>query len=161
MPRIPEPFIRPDYRGLNDAEDDLLRTFLRRREEEILGLRTQIRVGPGEILPDSQPDQFRQAWQQSSKFKIDAVVERPTVIDIVELKDFIRTSHLGQILSYRYWYELEQEPDKPLRLWVTSPDINPTAVQPTRFHDVNLEITSVQGQRHLQQGLDAQPNETI
>jgi hypothetical protein len=154
---IPEPYIRQDYQGLNSAEDDLLRTYLLARDAEIRGLTTQVRVGPGELLPEAQPDEFRRSWRESSKLKIDAVIERPSVVELVELKDFIRTSHLGQVLSYRYWYELEYEPGKPLQLWVTAPDINPSSVQPTRFNDVNLYLQDPEGERHLQQGLDAQP----
>jgi len=154
---IPQPFIRPDYRGLNSAEDDLLRVYLRSRDDEIRGLQTQVRVGPGELLPESRPDEFRRSWQQSSKFKIDAVVERPSVVELVELKDFIRTPHIGQLLSYRYWYELEFDPDKPIQLWATSPDINPSAVQPTRFEGINMFMQSREGERHFEQGLQAQP----
>jgi hypothetical protein len=154
---IPEPYIRGQYRGLNDAEDDYLRAYLRAGEEEIRGLRTQVRVGPGELLPESQPEMFRRSWQESSKYKIDAVVERPSVVELVELKDLIRNSGLGQLLSYRYWYEIEYDLDKPLRLTLTAPDINPTAVQPVRFHDINLFLQTAEGRRHLQQGAEAQP----
>jgi len=157
MPTIPEPFVRTDYRGLNDAEDSLLRAFLQDQDLEIQSLETQIRVGPGEQLPEYQPESFRRSWQESSKFKIDAAVELPGEIRLVELKDFIRTSHLGQLLSYRYWFGVERSPDKPVSLTVTAPDINPSAVQPTRFHGVSLHLQSQQGQRHLQQGLDAAP----
>jgi len=142
---------------LNDAEQDLLRTYLRESEPEVVGLETQIRVGPGELLPESRPERFREAWRESSKFKIDAVVERPSVVELVELKDLIRNSGLGQLLSYRYWYEIEHDLDKPIRLTLTAPDINPTAVQPVRFHDVNLFLQTAEGRRHLQQGVEAQP----
>lgn len=157
MPRIPEPFLRENYRGLNDEESNLLRTFLQDREEDVVSLRTRVLVGPGEQLSDAQPEQFRRSWQESSKLKIDAVVERPSVFDIVELKDFGRTSFLGQLLMYRYWFEIERSPDKPLRLWLSTPDLNPSSVQPTRFQNVNIHVSTPIGEQHLIQGQEAQP----
>lgn len=157
MPRIPEPFIRQDYRGLNDAEDDLLRTYLRQRDAPIVGLETQLILGPGEQLSEAQPESFRRSWQESSKFKLDALVERPGAIELVELKDFIRTSSLGQILSYRYWFEVERDVNKPVELWVTAPDVNPSAVQPHQFHGVSLHLQDQIGRVHAAQGRQASP----
>jgi len=157
MPLIPEPYLRDEYRGLNDTESNLLRTYLSEQDREIRGLRTQVRVGPGELLPETDPDSFRRSWRESSKLKIDAVVDRPTVTQLVELKDFGRTSYLGQLLMYRYWFELEQDPDKPLELWIATPDINPSAVQPTQFAGVKIQVQSPEGRRHYQQGLEASP----
>jgi len=157
MARIPEPFIRQDYRGLNTAEDKLLRQYLQGKEAEIQSLETVIELGPGELLPADQADSLRRGWQRQSKFKADAVVELPGLIEIVELKDFIRSGHLGQMLSYRYWYSIERDPSKPVQAVVTSPDINPSAVQPTRFHGVEIDMQSLGGERHLAQGEAAQP----
>jgi hypothetical protein len=157
MPRITEPFIRPNYRGLNDAEDKLLRSYLRDQDDEVRGLETQVRVGPGEVLPESRPDKFREAWRESSKFRIDALIEYGGRFEVVELKDFIRSSHLGQVLSYRYWLSTERSLDKPLQVVATAPDMNPGAVQPAQFHGVELVPQSLDGERHKQQGLSAQP----
>jgi hypothetical protein len=157
MARIPEPFLRANYRGLNEAESNLLRSYLQDRDAEVVQLETRVLVGPGERLPDTQPTEFIEQWQQSSKLKIDAVVERRDVIELVELKDFGRTSFLGQLLMYRYWYSLERSPDKPVQLWVSTPDLNPSSVQPSRFHNVNIHVQSPDGLRHLEQGEDAQP----
>lgn len=157
MPRIPEPFIRRDYRGLNDEEDRLLRELLRRRDDPIDRLETQVRVGPGELLPDDQPDAFRRSWQESSKFKIDAIVQGGGLIQLVELKDLLRTSHLGQLLSYRYWHSLERDPQDPVQPVGVAPDVNPGAVQPARFHNVELVPLTQAGVRHFQQGLEAAP----
>lgn len=157
MATIPEPFVRQDYRGLKASEDDLLRTYLTQAEVDVVGLETNVSVGPGETLPEAQPESFRRAWRESSKFKIDAVVETPGSIEIVELKDFIRTAHLGQMLSYRYWFTVERNPNKPVELVVTAPDVNPGAVQPSRFHGLRLHLQTQQGIRHWQEGLDASP----
>lgn len=157
MPQISEPFRRQEYPGLNSAESDILRNYLTQRDKPVVSLATRQVVGPGEQLDDAQPESFRRSWQESSKYKIDAVVERPDAIELVELKDFLRTSYIGQLKSYRYWYEIERDPQKPLQLWAVGPDINPTAVQPTVFEGINLWLTTVEGERHEQQGRVAQP----
>jgi len=157
MAVIPEPFIRENYRGLNDEESNLLRDFLLDQDREILSLETRVVVGPGEQLDDSQPESFRRSWQESSKFKIDAAVELPGEIRLVELKDFGRTSFLGQLLMYDFWLEVERDFDKPKRLWLSTPDLNPSSVQPTQFQGVQIHVQSPIGEKHLRQGEEAQP----
>jgi len=157
MATIPEPFIRSSYSGLNEFEERMLPKYLRQVEGDIQRLQTQVHVGPGELLPESFRDSFRRSWRESSKFKIDAVVETDSAVQLVEIKDFIRTSHLGQLLSYHYWYGLERDPQKPLQLFAVAEDINPSAVQPTRFQGVEIVVTTPEGRDHFQQGLDAAP----
>jgi hypothetical protein len=157
MPVIPEPFLRSDYDGLNTTESDILRKFLRRRDEPVRRLETQVRVGPGELLPEAQPESFRKSWRESSKLKIDAVIERPSTYEIVELKDFGRTSFLGQLLMYRYWFELERDLDKPVELYLATFDVNPSAVQPSRFEGVQMVLLSAEGRDHFAQGAEAVP----
>jgi len=157
MPIINEPLIRQSYRGLNEAESDILRRYLIDRDGPVSRLETQVNVGPGELLPESQPDQFRRSWRESSKLKIDAVVERDATIELVELKDFGRTSFLGQLLMYRYWYEVERNPDKPLQLWIATPDVNPSSVQPSRFEGVQFHLQAPEGREHFRQGIEADP----
>jgi len=157
MPVIPEPHLRANYRGLNVEESDLLRSFLQDQDREIQTLETRVVVGPGEQLSDAQPESFRRSWQESSKLKIDAIVEREGVWQVVELKDFGRTSFLGQLLMYRYWLQIEREFNKPLRLWLSTPDLNPSSVQPSEFHGVNIHVQSPIGEQHLIQGQQAQP----
>jgi hypothetical protein len=157
MPTIGEPFLRQKYRGLTDFESRMLATYLRRLEGDVTALETQVPVGPGELLPETERDSFRRSWRESSKLKIDAVVTTSSVVQIVEIKDFLRTSYLGQLLMYRYWFEIERETDRPVELWAVAEDMNPSAVQPTRFNGVHIDLTTQQGVRHFEQGLDAQP----
>jgi hypothetical protein len=157
MPIIPAPFIRQDYRGLNDEEDRLLRGYLRSLDAEIVGLETAVELGPGEQLPEFRDDSLRQGWQRASKLKADVIIETGSELLIVELKDFIRTPALGQLLMYRYWHSLERDPDKPVRLVVTAPDINPSAVQPLRFHNVTVDVQTIEGEARLAQGETVQP----
>jgi len=157
MAIIPAPFVRQDYRGLNDEEDKLLRGYLRGLDTEVVGLETAVELGPGEELPGFRDEGLRRGWQRASKFKADVIVETVSELQIVELKDFIRTGALGQVLMYRYWHSLERDPQKPVRMVVTAPDINPSAVQPLRFHNVTIDVQTMQGEARLAQGESAQP----
>lgn len=157
MPLIPEPHLRTEYNGLNTTEGEILRKYLRKRDEPVRRLETQVRVGPGEQLPEVQPESFRKSWRESSKLKIDAVIERPSTWELVELKDFGRTSFLGQLLMYRYWFELERDLDKPIELYLATFDINPSAVQPSRFEGAETVLLTADGREHLRQGIEAVP----
>lgn len=157
MVQVPEPFIRNDYPGLKTSEDDLLRKFLRETNPDIRGIETHVNLGPGEVLPEFSREELREGWRKASQLKADAIVETPQEFRIVELKDFIITSGLGQLLSYRYWFELERSPNKPITLWVTAPDLNPSAVQPYRAMTVSIVPLTQAGQRHLTAGRNARP----
>jgi len=157
MTVLTDRFVRQSYPGLNELEERLTRQYLRQSDGDVERLETQVRLGPGELLPDFRPDTFREAWRESSKFKVDLVVDRGSSIELVELKDFIRTSHLGQLLSYRYWFSVERSPDAPVRLVAVADDINPSAVQPGRFHNVSFHLTTQDGRDHFDAGLDAAP----
>jgi hypothetical protein len=157
MPTIPDPLLRQDYAGLNSAESDLLRGYLRDLESPVDTLKTQLKVAPGELPPESRPDALRRQWRESSKFKIDALVMTDSEVQIIELKDLARTSALGQLLCYRYWYELEREPSQPVSLHCVATEVNPGAVQPYRFNGAEIHPQTADGRRHYQQGLNAQP----
>lgn len=97
---IPEPYLRFDYAGLSEPESRLLRAYLEDTGTgDIQRLRTQVRVGQGEVLT-SIPDKFAQLARDLSRYKVDAVVDRQEVTEIVELKSRLRSSFPGQLLSY-------------------------------------------------------------
>lgn len=157
MVRINPPFLKQRYRGLKSAESDLLRRYLDQVEVDIRGLETHIRLGPGEQQAEFVRDELRRAWQAASQLKADALLETPAEYRIVELKDQIRTSALGQLLAYRYWLQIERDLDKPVALVVTSDDLNPSIVQPFRFHEIRLVPLTQAGIDHLDAGLTASP----
>jgi len=157
MAVIQEPYLRQEYRGLNSAESDLLRRYLRRQDSPVDRLETQVRLGPGERLPDSRPDSLRRSWQESSKLKLDVLVTRRESVEVIELKEHLRTSHIGQLLSYRYWLSIQRDFGVPMELVAVAPDLNPSTVQPTRQAGIELVPLDPSGERHLRQGESAQP----
>jgi len=100
MSEVGEPYLRRSYPGLSDPESRLLRGYLEDTGTgDIRRLRTQVRVGEGEILPQiSEP--FRSLANDLSRLKIDVVIDRPEDTEIVELKSRLRTGFAGQLVGY-------------------------------------------------------------
>lgn len=157
MPIINPPFRKQRYAGLNTAEATLLRQYLAQLETEVRGLETHIPLGPGETQAEFVREEYRRAWQFSSQLKLDALIETPSEYHLVELKDLIRTSALGQLLCYRYWLQIERDLEKPVRLVATSEELNPSVVQPYRQHNVELVPLSQDALTRLEAGLTAEP----
>jgi len=100
MPEVPSPVLRRSYPGLSDPESRLLRAYLQDTDPETVDrLRTQVRVGQGEVVPNI-PDKFAALARDLSRLKIDAVVDRPEQTEVVELKSRLRTSFPGQLTMY-------------------------------------------------------------
>jgi len=100
MSEVGKPYLRRSYPGLSDPESRLLRGYLEDTGTgDIRRLRTQVRVGEGEILPQiSEP--FRSLANDLSRLKIDVVIDRPEDTEIVELKSRLRTGFAGQLVGY-------------------------------------------------------------
>jgi len=58
--------------------------------------------------------------------RIDAVCETPTEIWILEVKDKLRASGIGQLLTYEYFYKERFKPVKPVRLGYIAAIDDPT-----------------------------------
>ena len=155
MPIIPEPYFRTAYRGLNEFEEDMLREYLRREEPDITRLETRVRVGPGDRIDRPAPEALKEAWRQQTQFKIDVLMWTESVVRVLEIKDHIRSSALGQPLAYEFWLRAERSFDMPLRLEVAAPSINPTAVRPLRFRNIRVVPLSAEAEAKKQLGLEA------
>lgn len=152
MAKLEEAFIRNSYPGLNEGEDELVRKYLRRENVDPVSLETNISLGPGEVKPDFVRDEFRKAWQSVSQLKLDLLVETSSEFFLVELKDHIRTSALGQVLAYRFWLDIQRNLDKPVVLQAASEVVNPSAVLPYRFHNVEIVPLSDRAEELVEQG---------
>ena len=66
-------------------------------------------------LPPYMTDNENLLWQRITAKRIDAVCERKNVIYIIEIKDRLRPSALGQVLTYLTLYAEQFAPDKNLQ----------------------------------------------
>jgi hypothetical protein len=116
MTEVDRPYIRQSYPGLRDEEARLLRGYLEDTStEDISRLRTQVRVGEGEIIT-GVPDEFATLANDLSKLKIDVVVDRLETTEIVELKSRLRNSFIGQLVTYSNLLGADPEERSTFRL---------------------------------------------
>jgi len=152
MVRLTERFRRSNYPGLNDAEDNLVRKYIDQEDPDIEALETNIPLGPGEILEDFVNDALRKSWANTSQFKLDLLIEEPGQVLAIELKDHVRTSALGQALSYRYWLERQRDFGKPIVPQTAAEVVNPSAVGPHKAHNVEIVPLTDRARDMVEQG---------
>ena len=110
--------IRPPFPHFKPHEVKIMRLFLG------LGLlkgeyRFNVRLFPEVIepAPEAEPEMYF-AWHMLRAKRIDAVCERPDAIWLLEVKDVLRPSAIGELLTYRALYDRQFRPLRPLRLGV-------------------------------------------
>jgi hypothetical protein len=100
MGEVRPPYVRRSYPGLRDEEGRLLRYYVREiGPDKIDRLRTQVRVGEGEIVT-GQPPKWQALARDLSRYKIDAVIDRAASTELVELKSRVTHTAAGQLVAY-------------------------------------------------------------
>ena len=60
---------------------------------------------------------LRRMWEAVTAKRIDAVCERDSDINIIEVKRYMLPAGIGQLLVYSYMYAEQFKPNKPIKLW--------------------------------------------
>lgn len=118
MTRVPNPRVRRNYPGMNDSETRIIRGYLdEAHPNEQVELFTNVPVGEGKSVPDLPPE-FQRMASELSRLRVDAVVRIGDRTEIVEVKQRIRTTGLGQLNLYNLIGsdEVELPPDATLVL---------------------------------------------
>jgi hypothetical protein len=101
MPVVTPPLVRRQYPNLREEESRLLRGYIQEQGvDRVDQLRTQMRVGQGEII-DDLPDNWRRMARDLSRWKIDAVIDWPGSTELIELKSRATHTAVGQLIGYR------------------------------------------------------------
>lgn len=66
-------------------------------------------------IPSYMTENEALLWQKITSKRIDAVCERKNIIYIIEIKDRLRPSAIGQVLTYLILYQEQFAPEKPLQ----------------------------------------------
>ncbi|MBW2672732.1 MAG: hypothetical protein JRD89_04840 [Deltaproteobacteria bacterium] len=120
----------PPFPHMKPVEVEIMQRFI-----ELAPLGTEyeydVRLFP-EIKPlaPGADEEAYKAWLLLKAKRIDAVAHTPDAIWILEVKDRLRPSAVGQLLVYRDLYDRQFHPLKPLRLGVVCGDDDPL-VRPT------------------------------
>lgn len=125
MTRVPQPRLRRQYPGMNSSETKIIRGYIREvHGDEDITLRTNVPIGEGKEITDL-PENFRRMARELSRLRADAVIQRDDRTELIEVKQRIRTTGLGQLNLYK----LVKSPEVEL------PDDTQLVLLGTRIHD--------------------------
>jgi hypothetical protein len=135
---IRPPYLQQKYRGLRQEESAVLRAYLRDTgTENIRRVRTSVPVGEGEQAPN-RPEPSRRQVKLLSQWKIDAVVDRPSKQEVIELKSRATHTAVGQVLAYDLALGLREDEPTTSRPTVASFRVHPDLPQFARAANVTL-----------------------
>jgi len=110
-PTVQGPVIQNSYPRLRDEESKVLRAYLRQTDPDtVKRLRTAVPVGEGEVAGEPE-GAFQRQVKALSQWKIDAVVDRGSTQEVIELKSRATHTAVGQALAYDV--ALGKRPDEP------------------------------------------------
>ena len=133
-----EKFVRARYPHMRASESEVWRAFLQQTELELTAVTYDLHLGIGiPPIPGESPGITRLKEAVTRK-RVDAVAETAEDIWIMEIKERIGLSTLGQLLTYFDLYTQEYPQEKAVMLgaigWRIEPDIQETF----EMHAVNI-----------------------
>jgi len=135
---IRPPYLQQKYRGLRQEESAVLRAYLRDTgTDNIRRVRTSVPVGKGEEAPN-RPATSQKQIKLLSQWKIDAVVDRPSKQEVIELKSRATHTAVGQVLAYDLALGLREDEPTTSRPTVASFRVHPDLPQFARAANVTL-----------------------
>ena len=116
------PYKLPHYKP---EEYQIMAEFLRRRIlEGKWSFSVKLKPPERPLRPFETPFEYK-IWQTLHSKRIDAICETPSYIWIIEVKDLVRSSAIGQLLVYRELYQEQYHPVKPIRLAIVAGEDDP------------------------------------
>jgi len=109
-----EPKIK--YPHMLPYEAELWDRFLRVRTPLFVSIEYDVHVGDAPEPSPTLPDYLRGMFQSVYKHRIDAVAHDPDRIYVIEVKPRAGLSALGQVLAYKFLYERDYKPAKPVEM---------------------------------------------
>ena len=133
-------YIRLRYPHMGPVETEIWTEFLRKTKMKFIKIEYDVRIGIANV-PKHYLERYEQlkklaeidprykeelrvveatikSYAALTKLRIDAVGETEDAIWIFEVKPRAGRSALGQLLAYGYWYQVEYQPRKPIKLAV-------------------------------------------
>jgi len=91
-------------------------------------------------VPSYMTDNESLLWQRITAKRIDAVCERKNIIYIIEIKDRLRPSAVGQVLTYLVLYEEQFAPDKNLQGVILTEYTDPDMMHVADVHNIKVWV---------------------
>jgi len=123
---------------MRESEAAVWERFLRQLPWPALDIEYDVRLGEGTVLPPETPEWVqRMAYQLSTK-RVDAVVTTSERIYLVEVKDRISFSALGQLLGYRSLFMAERRPTRTVSMVVVGEILAPDVAGVLSEHGIEV-----------------------
>jgi len=103
-----------------------------------------VRLYPPErpLRPFETPEDYR-IWQILHAKRIDAVCETPDTIYIIEVKDILRPSAVGQVLTYMVLFEEQFKPRKKLKPVIVAGEDDPQMHSVCRRYNIDWYVMDI------------------
>ncbi|MEM4976305.1 MAG: hypothetical protein QXT64_03155 [Desulfurococcaceae archaeon] len=134
-------FVRPSYPHFSELENRLWTAFLLRTDMKFVKLEYDVRVGSGNMPSYPLPPDIEAMWRALTQLRIDVVAHRIAEIWIFEVKGRAGRSALGQVLSYKRWYEEQYKPTKPVKVGIVCQEVDQNMIP--IFEEYGVDIFQV------------------
>ena len=106
--------------------------------------RLPVRYVPTEVKGDPK---LEAAWLHLKQERIDAVVETEKEIILVEIKDVVRKSAIGQLIHYKRRFEEEYKPEKPIKLMIVAGEDDPEVRKTAEEEGIEVVVVGIPSRR--------------
>lgn len=113
-PRFPADKLRK-YPHMFQLDIAIWERFLDDFADQYSGFDYDVKVGQGTPPHDNTPPEYRHMTDILSKYRIDCVGYKPSLIEIIEVKPMASTTAIGQVTTYVELYKRDFSPSLPVR----------------------------------------------
>jgi len=126
--------------GLSLPETRIAREYLTAHAGEFETVEFQVRLGQQVDIGPQYGEEYRRMAALSSQRRADLVALAADVVTIVEVKERISLSALGQLLGYRTLWQAEHPDGRRVVLVVIGSGLSPDAPEVLTAYGVHVEV---------------------
>jgi len=131
------------YPGMQTADQIIWRAFLADQGANYDRFDYNVRVGPGVTPPASIAEPYRSASIAASKLRADAIGWQGGVATIFEVERYARGEAVGQLVTYRAAWEVDNPQGGAPGLALVCADYNPNIQLALAEHSIDLYTYAV------------------
>jgi len=128
------------YPHMLPNEAEIWDRLLAVRTPPFIKLEYDVHVGDTPEPPPDLPDYLKPMFETVYRKRIDVVAHDPDKIFVIEVKPRAGMSALGQVLSYKFLYERDFKPTKPVEMRIVSEREEPNIREIAALQNVGIWI---------------------
>jgi len=128
------------YPHMLPNEAEIWDRLLAIRTPPFIKLEYDVHVGDTPEPPPDLPDYLKPMFETVYRKRIDVVAHDPDKIFVIEVKPRAGMSALGQVLSYKFLYERDFKPTKPVEMRIVSEREEPNIREIAALQNVGIWI---------------------